>query len=198
METSVDFTVLDWLVIEPLGEWMPCLLSVMKQTEACTLNHLSYPWHPSLYHPCPSHSLVLPSSKGSRTGELFYFSLQILKLYLVIWLQVILRQHCIKMNHCPEDLDWRKQQKRREGHACSINTPLSVNVNLGLTVRKLEFKELQWGVESCCFFWNPNHFSFSNNIGNLFTHKQLIQCNALRITQSAHLVKSLAGDFCWG
>lgn len=33
--------------------------------------------------------------------------------------------------------------KEKGGHACSINTPLSVNVNLSLTVRKLESKELQ-------------------------------------------------------
>lgn len=41
------------------------------------------------------------------------------------------------------DLDPGRQQKQEEGHACCINTPLSVNVNLSLTARKQESKELQ-------------------------------------------------------
>lgn len=37
-----------------------------QRTEVFTLNHLSYPWRPFLYHSYPSNSLVLSWSKGSR------------------------------------------------------------------------------------------------------------------------------------
>lgn len=62
---------------------------------------------------------------------------------------------------------WGGQQKQEEGHACCINTSLSVNVNLGLTVRKQESKELQWGVQGgegfFLFFslWNSTHVFLS-------------------------------------
>lgn len=127
--------VLDWLVIEPHGEWMSCLLSAMKRTEICMLNHLSYPWCAFLYKP-----LVWSSGERFHTGK------RTPKYYTTITCCVSVCQHSIAVHHCPGDLGSGKQQKRREGHACSINTPLSVNVKLGLTARKLEFKELQWGV----------------------------------------------------
>lgn len=127
-----------------------------------TLQHLIYQSHSLIFlssGQCPTRNIVLIIIQNHLTFILTWHSNLVTRCISIWW-------NCIKANYCPGDLGLGKQQKKEEGHDCSINTPLSVNVNLGLTARKLEFKELQWGIGSffgeefqAFFFWLSSHTS---------------------------------------